>query len=211
MALNSVQIPYPDFKLYEIIDPEQHDANNAELVARINAVIDMLNSVIGGEVADNISATAVSINPIEPFVDTNVGAMLNSLISKLYSVDGAGFVKLNPIAGLEATNVQEALAKIYDVIDDIDTTTGSTDLALQVHKSSGDHDQRYYKKTEIDTKLVDIPNFVKKDGNFEGTWKNMTLEQVATYASGNPAFVEVLETDPPAPFIGQMWMVVGGE
>lgn len=45
MAINNVTIPFPDFKLQEVIDPDQFDANNASLVNKTNELVDKVNTL----------------------------------------------------------------------------------------------------------------------------------------------------------------------
>ena len=44
MAINRVNLPYPDFKLGDVIDPEEFDANNAAIVDTVNALVDSTNT-----------------------------------------------------------------------------------------------------------------------------------------------------------------------
>ena len=39
MPINPLNIPYPDFKIHEVIDPEQFDLNNERIVDKVNEVI----------------------------------------------------------------------------------------------------------------------------------------------------------------------------
>ena len=42
--ITNLSISYPDFKLQEIIDPDQFDINNADIVNKVNEIISMVNS-----------------------------------------------------------------------------------------------------------------------------------------------------------------------
>lgn len=44
VTINKFNVPYPDFKLGETIDPEQFDANNEEVITKVNEVIDVVNT-----------------------------------------------------------------------------------------------------------------------------------------------------------------------
>lgn len=44
-TINSLTISYPDFKLNDVIDPDQFDTNNSQIVGKINEVITEVNSV----------------------------------------------------------------------------------------------------------------------------------------------------------------------
>lgn len=43
-------LSYPDFKLNEIINPEEFDINNGEVVAKVNEIIDLVNEKFGAEI-----------------------------------------------------------------------------------------------------------------------------------------------------------------
>lgn len=216
MALVSLRIPYPDFEYYQIIDPEEVDANNAQVQAVVNMIIDKLNSILGGEVVDNIRGEAVETSPTAPFDYRNIGDMLTALIKTLtgdgtqetpkadygynlegdlvalrydtdnnlmpieydkdgnpiYPVDGKGnpintthpapsisgaeLVALKPIDELDATNVQRALEIVHAFVLDLQSKNSDTALQLSIHKDSDDHDERYYTKTELDEKHVEM-------------------------------------------------------
>lgn len=84
--------------------------------------------------ADNIGATA-----IPDLTGTTVQALLESLRNNLKATtdgaSGADFVNATAIAGLSGTTVQALLEAI--------------DAALTTHKSSADHDGRYFTETEL--------------------------------------------------------------
>ena len=147
VAINQVKIPYPDFKLHEIIDPEQFDLNNAELQNKINAVIAVLNQITdsiadGSSGADNISLTA-----IQPFISTKLQSFLEEVISRLQSTQdgssGADFIASTPIPGVTGTTIQAQLKSLKSILDLIQIQTNSNtakDSSLQAqitnHKNS---------------------------------------------------------------------------
>lgn len=147
VAINQVKIPYPDFKLHEIIDPEQFDLNNAELQNKINAVITVLNQITdsiadGSSGADNISLTA-----IQPFISTKLQSFLEEVISRLQSTQdgssGADFIASTPIPGVTGTTIQAQLKSLKSILDLIQTQINSNtakDSSLQAqitnHKNS---------------------------------------------------------------------------
>lgn len=47
MAITNLSIPYPDFKLHEVIDPEQFDFNNGAIVEKVNTALVVVNQVEG--------------------------------------------------------------------------------------------------------------------------------------------------------------------
>ena len=172
MAINQVQIPYPDFKLHEIIDPEQFDLNNAELQNKINAVITVLNQITdsiadGSSGADNISLTAIS-----PFISTKLQSFLEEVVSRLQSTQdgssGADFIASTPIPGVTGTTIQAQLKSLKSILDSIQTqinsnTTNTSNLQSQIntHITSADHDTRYYTKTQLDNGQLDTRYYTK--------------------------------------------------
>lgn len=68
MALDKIlnlAISYPDFKLNQIIDPEQFDLNNKQLVDKINQIVGAINSLTQPGGAGNIGIT-----PLPEFPET---------------------------------------------------------------------------------------------------------------------------------------------
>lgn len=59
-SIKNLVIPYPDFKLNDIIDPEQFDVNNADIVEKINEVITNINSHIGSTTLPHPDASVTS-------------------------------------------------------------------------------------------------------------------------------------------------------
>lgn len=44
--LNTLQIPFPDFRVADIIEPEEFDANNKALQDKLNAIVSTLNAYV---------------------------------------------------------------------------------------------------------------------------------------------------------------------
>lgn len=76
--VNTFNVPYPDFKLLDVIDPDQFDANNEEIVNKVNEIIEnMLNAdgdflgtwhgLTPGEVSEAINGGRLDL--IEPIVE----------------------------------------------------------------------------------------------------------------------------------------------
>lgn len=62
MRIDDLVISYPDFKLSEMIDPEQFDMNNADIKDKVNAILTVLNQITesvtdGNSGANNVGAT----------------------------------------------------------------------------------------------------------------------------------------------------------
>ena len=54
-------------------------------------------------------------------------------------------------------------------------------------------------------------NKLESSGNFKGTWNGMTQDEMLSKTGGNHAYIEVLDSDPVAPFVGQIWMIRGAK
>lgn len=113
----------------------------------LDALITALNSTTDGSSgADKLGMTA-----IEGLDGETVQAIIESLRNKLKSTtdgaSGADFVAATGITGLTGETVQTLLEALKNYID--------------THKASGDHDGKYYSKTEVADKL-DMTNGAPK-------------------------------------------------
>ena len=70
MSINGLTISYPDFQLNTIINPEQFDANNLEIVSKINEIVSEYNT---------ISATKIPATVIEGLTGDEVQTLMISL------------------------------------------------------------------------------------------------------------------------------------
>jgi hypothetical protein len=228
-SLQQILLPYPEFQLGAIIDPFEHNANNSEMLIKINQMVTVLNSFIGGEANTSISAMAIHMPAVDPIIASDLETFLRTLISSLRSVEkdksGAHFVKSTPIRGIPGETIWEQLSFISEAITGVDAETGEPivtegdqeitlagqlkklleDFAL--HKSGDDHDSRYYLKEEMDDKLELKLN--KKDDDYEGTWQGWTVEKMRSFTGTGFGVIEVLSADPINPKEGRIWIVSG--
>lgn len=213
--MEKIYLSYPDFKWGETIDPEEIDVNNADIVAKINEVVDMLNSLFenedGGVVEIELRGSVVKITPIEPFTSDNVEDFLGELITRLRSniegVSGASLIGSSEIVGISGSNVQDQLKSLHELVKTI-VAEGSTSAELALHIKSDDHDERYYTKTEIDT-TMDTLDGVLEDVNADLTALDTRLKTLESKpGGGGMSIIDVRESDPIVPIVGQMWMVV---
>lgn len=233
-SLRQIVLPYPEFKLGEIIDPYEHNANNAEMIQKINQMITVLNSFINGEANTSLSAMAVHMPGVEPINSTDLESFLRILVSSLRSIEatesGAHFVKSAPIAGVPGETIWEQLSFLSEAITGLDADTGEPippeggveqTLAgklnkiideFSAHKAGGDHDSRYYTKGQVDEILTggdgETP-FLRKDGDFEGTWWGWTVEEMRSFSGTGFGTIEVLSADPINPEVGRIWIISG--
>lgn len=104
--ITELRIPYPDFKLGELIDPEEHDLNNLYIQNKINLLIDFANQVTGELPGKTVGAELMGMKPIPPFTQTKVQAFLETLVSRLQANTGStgasliGAPALNKLSGL---------------------------------------------------------------------------------------------------------------
>lgn len=190
MAINKLQIPYPDFKLHEIIDPEQFDLNNAELQDKINTVIAVLNQITDSIADGSSGADKISLTAISPFISTKLQSFLEEVISRLQSTQdgssGADFIASTPILGVTGKTVQEQLESLKSILDSIQTQINSntTNLQTQIntHKISADHDTRYYTKTQLDNGQLDGRYYTRASVDSQVTRLQSQINTIGDYA-----------------------------
>lgn len=86
--ITELRIPYPDFKLGELIDPEEHDLNNLYLQNKINDLITFANTLTGEIPGGATGAELMSMKPIAPFTQTKIQTFLDALVARLQSKVG---------------------------------------------------------------------------------------------------------------------------
>lgn len=164
MTLNGLSISYPDFKLNDVIDPEQFDINNREIVLRINEIKDVVNKITDSVVGDGSGADQISLTAIAPFTSTKLQAFLGEVLNRLKSTtagtSGSEFIGSPAIAGVTGATVYSQLGSLKALLDSIQGQVTTDVNALAAHKGSVDHDGRYYTEAETDAKLA-----VKADAN----------------------------------------------
>ena len=147
------------------LTPEQvkaaFDSRGVDLKTFLDALIDVLNSTTkGASGADNIAATAIT-----SLDGATVQALLESLRNKLKattdSASGADFVGATGITGLTGGTVQALLEALKTYID--------------THKSSADHDSRYYTETEINAKVDMIKGSIASINGVDSAKGNIDL------------------------------------
>lgn len=155
--LYNLAISYPDFKLNQIIDPEQFDLNNKQIVDKINIVIRCINELT----QDGTGASNVSITQLPQFPSaTDVQTALNQIASSIGNND----TLVNQINTRLTTN------ETKDVEQDGRLTTAETGIAnrytkqqvdqrMSEHQNMG-HDDKYYRKSEVYTK-DEMANYIK--------------------------------------------------
>jgi hypothetical protein len=121
------------------------DAQANELKTTLNSLITALEKTTATSGAEQIGSLAIA-----SLTGTTIRAQLLSLRDQLKSItdgsSGADFIAATAIAGLTGGTVQALLEalKAYSDLKDTDQTN-----ALTTHKSSSDHDGRYFTETEL--------------------------------------------------------------
>lgn len=161
------------------------DSSPEELRVKLNGLIDdLLATLDGASGADNIGTTAIT-----SLDGTTIQALLESLRNKLKSItdgsSGADFVNATAIAGLTGSTVQSLLEALKAYADLKDTAQTS---ALTTHKTSSDHDGRYFTETELQS-IVDANSGADKVGataitDLTGTTVQTLMESLKTLVDG---------------------------
>lgn len=141
------------------------DSRGDELRTALNLLILALSSTNG--------ASNIGINSVTDLDGTNVQSMLQSMRDKLKSkIDGssgADFVNATAIPGITGETVQSILESLKTYIDIV---TGTNTTSLDTHKSSSDHDSRYYVKSEIDLQVSNLSTADVNNANNLNTHKS---------------------------------------
>jgi len=85
VALNELSISFPDFKLNEIINPDEFDTNNSEIVNKINALIEVMNKITDSTTDGDSGADNVAVTLIDGYTATKLQPLLEEIVAKLTS------------------------------------------------------------------------------------------------------------------------------
>lgn len=173
------------------------DLGAEEVRAALNAVAVILNAVTDGSSgADNLAMTPISAIGIQASVQSIIEALITRLQAVTAGASGAKFVGVETIAGLTGNDVQTLLIALKTYSDNYNTIQ---DNALGAHKTSSDHDSKYYTKTEMDPylsggdtiRLYDVYTIVNSnagDGTFTYQDKNSAVQTGEITAEGYQSF-----------------------
>lgn len=157
--ITNLSIPYPDFKLHEVIDPEQFDFNNGSIVDKMNAVLLVLNQITESVANGGSGADRISLSPILPFTSNKLQAFLLELISRLVSTSaesGSSLIGTASIAGVSGTKISAQLVSLKALIDAEKAritlnTKDITDLKARAHALEINE---VYTRDEIDSMVL---------------------------------------------------------
>jgi len=132
------------------------DTDVNTIKTRFNAFVDETASVVDGSSgADNVSITQVSA-----FTSASVQAILEEINTRITAVtdsaSGADYIGSTAVTGVTGATVQSQIESIKSLIDTANGLITDGSNALTTHKTSSDHDSRYYTETEVDA--LDVAN-----------------------------------------------------
>lgn len=114
--ITELRIPYPDFKMGDLIDPEQHDMNNLYIQNKVNNLVDFVNALTGDIPGDQTGAELISIKPVPPFTETKLQAFLDALLVRLTSItapnSGASLIGTAPGTILTGATVAQKFSQL---------------------------------------------------------------------------------------------------
>lgn len=176
MPITNLSIPYPDFKLHEVIDPEQFDFNNGAIIEKMNAVLLVLNQITDSITVDGSGADKISLTPIAPFTSNKLQAYLKEVIVRLTSTtsgsSGAGFIGTSTLAGVTGITVSAQLASLKSLLDtekaritaletratNVEGRATTLEARATNLESTKSDKATTYTKTEVDTKVFGTAN-----------------------------------------------------
>lgn len=114
--IRNFNVTYPDFELGQIINPDEFDINNADIVIRINQIIEVLNQITDG--INGNGADIIHIGDILPFTSERLQDFLQQLVDQLQSNEfdsGARFIGASPITGVNGVTIQDQIESLYSL------------------------------------------------------------------------------------------------
>jgi len=126
-------------------------------------IINVLNKITDSTTDGDSGADNVSMTAIAPFVATKLQAFLEELVARLQATtdgsSGADLVGATAISGLSGSTVQSLLEALKNYID--------------THKTSDDHDSRYYTESEVDAIASDLAGAGRTTQTIKGNYDNL--------------------------------------
>lgn len=217
MAIDRLQIPYDDFVLHEVIEPDEFDLNNKFIVDKVNEIRRVINQITDSIESGGSGADIISLTPIEDFASDKLQAFLEEVIAQLKSTSsesGASFIGSNAITGVNGTTVQTQLESLKQLLDAHRTalntrdaelqsqinnvqsqvTSNDTDIAsLNTRLSTHNHDTRYMTRAELTPYLEGGYVAIKKD-SFVITSINEE-DNTFAYTINNKALVGMIDEE----------------
>lgn len=169
MGMNYFQLSYPNFVLGAIIDPEEANQNNFEIVGKINELVDGINvntsniDVLSSVKADKtyVDGKVLDLSGVNRTTETIYTNSKNLITHKASNDhDSKYYTKILLDGGqldsryYTETEINYKLTVINNTASsNLSTLNNSINVISQnlaTHKTSNDHDSRYYTKTELE-------------------------------------------------------------
>jgi hypothetical protein len=170
MAINKLnKVPYDDFKLLEVIDPQHFDTNNATLVTKIDEIIDDVNT----KVATIIDLTN-TVNTNETDIENKFTTLSNTVVANetdienKVSIHKTSTVLDHPDASVTTVKIADS-AVTTQKINNGAITLDKLDSSIATQVGLG----------EVNAKIITLENEVKNSISHA----NMPLSNVASTVS----------------------------
>lgn len=185
--MDKLILPYPDFQMGELIDPEQHDTNNLYIEGKINELIDLINKITQSVEDGDSGANQIAISPISSYNSSNVQDILEELINRLTTIingiGGSDYISSVAITGVNGNTVKTQLISLKNLIDA--EKTRITNLTTTVNNQT----------TAINTLSTNTTNSINALSNRLTTHRHddlyMTRAELAPYLQGGDTIVHV--------------------
>lgn len=167
MPIGELQIPYPDFEMGQIIEPDHTDLNNLYIQSKINDVILLINKLTDSVKDGDSGADKIALTPITPFVSTKVQAFLEEVIARLSSTtngtSGADFIAATAIPGITGTTVMAQLKSLKALFDAEKTrvTNAMTAETTRVNGAMATETTRV--NNLINTEILNVKNLINTE------------------------------------------------
>lgn len=173
MAINPFNVSYNDFKLGDIINPDEFDVNFSDIMIRFNQILDVLNQITDGVDKDGLPASGaalIDIDEVSPFLSPKLQGFLSELVTRLQSEDagvsGAEFIGSSTIPGVIGNTVQSQLESLRDLFESL-LATHEADTATA--------NQRFLDaETRIGNTEADVVLFNQSVSNLDANKANKT-------------------------------------
>lgn len=173
MDLRALVLPYPNFVLGSIIDPEEANENNLEIANRVNDMYQNFLTFSTGQISMSTPIAGISgadlqtfLVAFKAFVDTKVTELQNQItlnntnITALQQKD----INLQTQITNNLTTLQNSISSnITNLQSTITANKSDIEGKLNAHKISKDHDGRYYTKDELSSFLRGGDTSIKRE------------------------------------------------
>jgi len=152
VALNELSISFPDFKLNEVINPEEFDTNNSEIVNKINALIEVMNKITDSTTDGDSGADNVAVTLIDGYTATKLQPLLEEIVAKLTSTTSTAENAVESVAQkVDKSYVDEIAANfVLGIVPD------GTITEEKLHPDVRESIETHLNETTIHTKIIAI-------------------------------------------------------